>query len=160
MDSTSSMPLESPREKQVVERASPSTDRSDRIVTEIRAVVIGIAGGGIQDMVVIFSVLHEMAFVNAGGHYGRSETSTWAKVSFRSAKGFWSPTVNGVPSGRLPTQRTFPSQVDHGAFHGGVQEIRFQLIGNVALGDGAQIDGGAGIQEGRGARVPSSRSFL
>ena len=36
MDSTSSMPLESPREKQVVERASPSTDRSDRIVTEIR----------------------------------------------------------------------------------------------------------------------------
>ena len=95
-----------------------------------------------------------MALVNAGGHYGKVRDLHPGKGLVPVRKGLLEPHGKRRAVGPAPHAEDVPSQVDHGAFHAGVQEIRFQLIGNVALGDGAQIDGGAGIQEGQGAPGP------
>ena len=113
----------------------------------------GVSGGRIQNMVVELSVLLKVPLVDAGGDDGPVGDGNHQHGGSLGIKGLLDADAKRASVRLVPDAEDVSTQVDDGGGHFVFHKEVFEPIGNVALGDGAQVDEGLIVGEGNGVSV-------
>ena len=89
---------------------------------------------------VIDTVFLKMALIDAGGDNGHVINIQIGKDRCIVGKRFLQPDAERLVVCALTDTEYVAAQVDDGAFDAGFGQIVFHAVGNVALGDGAEVN--------------------
>ena len=95
-------------------------------------------------MMVEPAVLPEKALIGAGGDEGLIFDGQIVSVSVASPKGFWTPMPKSCSLRFVAQAEDISTKIDQGVLDAFFFEILFDAIGDIALGDGSEIEAHAG----------------